>query len=677
MDPETEFLASKQETGNEWELFKENVRPLKRGRNISLLNDALKSHSDFQLKKSLLDKRRFVLTNSLVDSDPGFILFPKFNLPPFITRRLIEAVDEYKGEDPLQPWLECIKWVQESFPPGGDSSGLVVIYEQCVRTCWHDDRYKDDLRYLKVWLEYAENCVDAEVIFSFLEANKIGQTHSSFYVAYALHMESKNKIRTADEIFNRGLSINAQPIEKLKEAYRKFLGRSMRKSKAVEEDSTENQLPARSFGTLLARGGTGNQTTETSDFSRKKLKPGRAQVPFLPIYKDKNTDIASSHHIETSKLDTRSWHCLGARGERNKENNAIPSKWTSNKIPQRAVHRNNGATATAYIEIFVDDECNEHAAECGIDAVSVYSCRKSETENRGEKVSTLQLRQGDGKDIKKPDMAEHLASIFGTEKDRVNCPFYFKIGACRHGDRCSRLHNRPTISPTLLLSNMYHRPDMITPGVDAQGQPIDPRKIQEHFEDFYEDIFEELSKFGEIESLNVCDNLADHMIGNVYVQFKEEDHAAAALQALQGRFYSGRPIIADFSPVTDFREATCRQYEENSCNRGGYCNFMHVKMIGRELRRKLFGRYRRFRKSRSRSRSASPHNRRDRDRREYRDYRERDDYRAGRRQGRHESDSGRRRHENPKLSRSPIREGSEERRARIEQWNREREERQS
>ena len=100
-------------------------------------------------------------------------------------------------------------------------------------------------------------------------------------------------------------------------------------------------------------------------------------------------------------------------------------------------------------------------------------------------------------------MAEHLASIFGTEKDRVNCPFYLKIGACRHGDRCSRLHNRPTISPTLLLSNMYQRPDMITPGIDAQGQPLDPQKIQEHFEEFYEDIFEELDKFGEIESLNV------------------------------------------------------------------------------------------------------------------------------------------------------------------------------
>lgn len=29
-----------------------------------------------------------------------------------------------------------------------------MIYEQCVRTFWHEDRYKNDLRYLKVWLEY-------------------------------------------------------------------------------------------------------------------------------------------------------------------------------------------------------------------------------------------------------------------------------------------------------------------------------------------------------------------------------------------------------------------------------------------------------------------------------------------------------------------------------------------
>ena len=56
-------------------------------------------------------------------------------------------------------------------------------------------------------------------------------------------------------------------------------------------------------------------------------------------------------------------------------------------------------------------------------------------------------------------MAEHLASIYGTEKDRVNCPFYFKIGACRHGERCSRLHMRPTLSQTILMTNMYENPE--------------------------------------------------------------------------------------------------------------------------------------------------------------------------------------------------------------------------
>ncbi|GLT63820.1 hypothetical protein SLA2020_363540 [Shorea laevis] len=279
-------------------------------------------------------------------------------------------------------------------------------------------------------------------------------------------------------------------------------------------------------------------------------------------------------------------------------------------------------------------------------------------------------------------MAEHLASIFGTEKDRVNCPFYFKIGACRHGDRCARLHTKPSISPTILLSNMYQRPDMITPGVDAQGNPLDPRKIQEHFEAFYEDLFEELSKYGDIESLNVCDNLADHMVGNVYVQFREEEHAANALRNLSGRFYDGRPIIVDFSPVTDFREATCRQYEENTCNRGGYCNFMHLKRIGRELRRQLFGRYR-GRQSHSRSRSRSPYRHCSHAEHSHgsrghgRKYDDRDRYYESRSR-RHRSTSpshkrGRSRSPGGKRTRSPVREGSEERRAKIEQWNRERE----
>ncbi|EPS57173.1 hypothetical protein M569_17648, partial [Genlisea aurea] len=167
-----------------------------------------------------------------------------------------------------------------------------------------------------------------------------------------------------------------------------------------------------------------------------------------------------------------------------------------------------------------------------------------------------------------------------------------------------------------------------------------------------------------------------HQVGNVYVQFREEEHAANALKNLTGRFYAGRPIIVDFSPVTDFREATCRQYEEDSCNRGGYCNFMHLKRIGRELRRQLFGKQRR-RHSRSRSpqrhrsyEDRSSHGSRGHSRK----YDDGGDYHESRGRRHRSSSPGHRRGGRRPPPRSPAREGSEERRAKIEQWNKEREE---
>lgn len=61
-------------------------------------------------------------------------------------------------------------------------------------------------------------------------------------------------------------------------------------------------------------------------------------------------------------------------------------------------------------------------------------------------------------------------------------------------------------------------------------------------------MFEELCKFGKLEELNICDNLGDHLVGNVYAKYEDEEHAAAAQKALYGRFYAGRPLVCEFSP---------------------------------------------------------------------------------------------------------------------------------
>jgi len=191
-------------------------------------------------------------------------------------------------------------------------------------------------------------------------------------------------------------------------------------------------------------------------------------------------------------------------------------------------------------------------------------------------------------------MAEYLASIFGTEKDKVNCSFFFKMGACTHGDRCSRIHNKPTFSQTILLQNLYINPQNSAKTADGSHLAnVTDEEMQEHYDNFFEDVFVECEdKYGQVEEMNVCDNLGDHLVGNVYVKFKKEEDADKAVNDLNNRWFGGRPIYAELTPVTDFREACCRQYETGECTRSGFCNFMHLKPISRKLRHELYGRTR-------------------------------------------------------------------------------------
>mmetsp|Transcript_12442 Transcript_12442/g.34023 ORF Transcript_12442/g.34023 Transcript_12442/m.34023 type:complete len:263 (-) Transcript_12442:194-982(-) len=179
-------------------------------------------------------------------------------------------------------------------------------------------------------------------------------------------------------------------------------------------------------------------------------------------------------------------------------------------------------------------------------------------------------------------MAAHLARIHGTEEDKVNCPFYYKIGACRHSDRCSRLHHKPAFSPTLLVKHLYRHPQRLAElqqAATAGPAIVDHEKAQEDFLVFYEDLYMEFSKFGRIDALHVCDNLGDHMIGHVYCKFTDEEDASDALQVMNDRYYDGRKMEVEFSPVQNFQEARCRDFDEENCARGGFCNFMHVKPV--------------------------------------------------------------------------------------------------
>ncbi|CAN7043857.1 unnamed protein product [Brassica rapa subsp. trilocularis] len=56
------------------------------------------------------------------------------------------------------------------------------------------------------------------MIYKFLEVHDIGKTHASYYIVYALHMDSK--VENATEIFSLRISRKAKSMEKLNDSYK-------------------------------------------------------------------------------------------------------------------------------------------------------------------------------------------------------------------------------------------------------------------------------------------------------------------------------------------------------------------------------------------------------------------------------------------------------------------------
>lgn len=170
----------------------------------------------------------------------------------------------------------------------------------------------------------------------------------------------------------------------------------------------------------------------------------------------------------------------------------------------------------------------------------------------------------------------------GKYEDRLICTFYNKIGACRHGEKCSRKHVKPMSSHTVLLSNLYENPKL-----NKNNDELVPKQVQQHFDQFYKDVFIKLTDIGEVKAMIVCENENDHLNGNVYVRFKEKDSAYNAMVILNQEWFNGRPVHCELSPVGSFAEANCRAYELETCNRGDHCNFMHTRQPTKSVKESL------------------------------------------------------------------------------------------
>lgn len=150
---------------------------------------------------------------------------------------LISEIKEYQGQDPLLPWLQGIRKMKESLPSLVLQEKLPRFLQKCVETFETDRRYRNDSRYLRIWIQLMDYVDDAKVVLRRMEKNQIGIKRASFYSAYALYYEKRKKFDDAEKMYHLGVQNLAEPVGELQKSYEQFIQRlelyRKRKAKGV------------------------------------------------------------------------------------------------------------------------------------------------------------------------------------------------------------------------------------------------------------------------------------------------------------------------------------------------------------------------------------------------------------------------------------------------------------
>jgi Mad3/BUB1 homology region 1 len=136
----------------EFEHQKENIQPVKAGRNPQALKKVFGLHESTAIGTDM-DKTALSYMNHNRDA--------MLKAARFDWENKLGACVQLAPEDPLRIWLQYLQWIEENYPSLGPDSKYTEILEQCSRLFSSDEQrlshYRNDTRFIRrVWLCYAD-----------------------------------------------------------------------------------------------------------------------------------------------------------------------------------------------------------------------------------------------------------------------------------------------------------------------------------------------------------------------------------------------------------------------------------------------------------------------------------------------------------------------------------------
>lgn len=288
---------------------KENITPLPGGRPVSKLA------ANFSIASKSLDQYRQKQSIEKSEFESSLLL-----------------ADEL--DDPLEVYIEYIKWTHDNYPQGANSeSGLVSLLERCTSYFRDTEYYKNDPRYLKVWLEYINYSDSPREIFIYLSKKEIGNKLALFYEEFAKYLEITGKLNDAKQVYELGIELNARPVLRLRKTFEKFLERG--ETTNLSPSTIRNALSVKREGPL--------PLSEQVNNPKKRQK--------IEIFNDDDAPT-----FKESLLDTSSVKEIGCIKSRIKENVFTPKPWLGEVIKQSG----NLSRPTSKFEVFRDNEVEKN-----------------------------------------------------------------------------------------------------------------------------------------------------------------------------------------------------------------------------------------------------------------------------------------------------------------------------
>ncbi|KAK4165672.1 checkpoint serine/threonine-protein kinase [Cladorrhinum sp. PSN259] len=249
----------------------------------------------------------------------------------------IAAITE--SDDPLDIYDRYVRWTLDAYPSAQATpqSQLHTTLERATKTFVNSAQYKNDPRYLKLWVYYINFFSDApRETFVFLSRHSIGEGLALFYEEYAAWLEGAGRWAQAEEVYKLGIEREARPAARL---LRKFGEFEQRRAQVAKSDGPPSPaLPAARpalaskvdpFAAALAAAQDPQAPRPSSGLAGgQSSKPAKSK---LAIFSD--ADAAPAQSAMSSRgAGSKGWDSIGSMAERKKENVMAPTPWAGETL---------------------------------------------------------------------------------------------------------------------------------------------------------------------------------------------------------------------------------------------------------------------------------------------------------------------------------------------------------